>query len=96
MGSLHFDRWPAEDWRRAAPTVASMRAAKWEVISYCRTCYLTMAVDLDLIQRVSGPKTVLWNRQLRCRRIGCDGVVEFHGKPAQLTRFFRLFADWPA
>ena len=77
MGFRNYDRWSAEEWRRTAETVGQMRKAGWEVLSYCRACHLTMRVDLDVIVALRGPDTVLWNRQARCRRIGCGGVVDF-------------------
>ena len=61
---------------------------------YCRVCHLTMRVDLALVERVSGPRAVLWNRQARCRRIGCDGTVEFRGKNPKITTYIRLRAAW--
>ena len=95
MGHRNYDRWPAEEWRRTAETVALMRKAGWDVISYCRTCHLTMQVDLGLIELQRGPDIVLWNRQAPCRRLGCSGTVEFQGKPPKLQRHIRLFAEWP-
>ena len=50
MGIRNHDRWPAEEWRRSAETVSKMKAAGWDVISYCRVCHLTMRVDLALIE----------------------------------------------
>jgi hypothetical protein len=64
-------------------------------MSFWRKCHLTMMVDLPLIAKVSGPNTVLWNRQARRKRIGCGGTVEFHAKPPELTVAFRPFAEWP-
>jgi hypothetical protein len=95
MGHKSPDRWPPEIWRSAAPHVQAMIDERWTVVSYCRTCHLSMMVDLPLIAKVSGPKTVLWNRQSKCKRIGCQGTVEFHGKPPNITVAFRLFAEWP-
>ena len=95
MGLRNYDRWSPEEWRRTAETVAQMRKARWDVLSYCRACHLTMRVDLALVERVSGPHAVLWNRKARCRRIGCDGVVEFRGKPPRVTTYIRLNAEWP-
>ena len=83
MGLRNYDRWSPEEWRRTAETVAQMHKARWDVLSYCRACHLTMRVDLALVERVSGPHTVLWNRKARCRRIGCDGVVEFSWQASQ-------------
>ena len=54
-----------------------------------------LPVNLALVERVSGPQAVLWNRQARCRRIGCDGVVEFRGKNPKITTYIRLRAGWP-
>lgn len=71
-----------------------MRAGRWEVISYCRSCYLMMRVDLALVERISGPDAVLWNRQSKCRRIGCAGTVEFQGRPPEVYSHIRLFAQW--
>jgi hypothetical protein len=71
-----------------------MRAAGWDVISYCRACHLTMRVNLKLVERISGPETVLWNRQSKCRRIGCSGTVEFQGRAPELMTHIRLFAQW--
>ena len=95
MGHRNLDRWPAEAWRGTAETVGQMRAKGWEVISYCRACHLTMRVDLALIERVSGAEVSLWNRQSPCRRLGCAGIVEFHGKPPELLQHVRLVAGWP-
>ena len=95
MGSKNLDRWSAEDWRRTAETVAKMRTNGWDVISHCPKCNLTMRVDLALIERVSGGGTVLWNRQSKCRRIGCTGMVEFQGRPPRLHRHIPLRAEWP-
>ena len=95
MGFCNYDRWSAEEWRRTAETVAQMRKAGWDVLSYCRTCHLTMKVDMAVVERVSGPQAVLWNRQARCRRIGYDGVVEFRGKNPKIISYIRLRAAWP-
>ncbi len=32
MGRRDPNRWPTEEWRRVAPTVAKMRAGRWEVV----------------------------------------------------------------
>ena len=95
MSRRNYERWPAVEWRRSAETVAQMRRGGWEVISYCRACHLMMRADLALIELQRGPNVVLWNRQTECRRIGCAGIVEFQGKPPQLDRHIRLFAEWP-
>jgi hypothetical protein len=95
MGRMNFDCWPPIAWRRSAETVGRMRLNGWDVISACPVCHLTMRVDLALIERVSGPNVVLWNRQGKCRRIGCKGLVEFQGRPPELYQHFPLRAEWP-
>ncbi len=94
MGRKHPDRWPAEVWRGTAETVGSMKVQGWSVRSYCRACHLMMEVDLDALVKLRGPGLVLWNRQAKCRRIGCAGVVEFQGRPPDLGHHMRLFAQW--
>jgi hypothetical protein len=84
-----------EVWRAAAPTVQAMIDERWDVISHCRKCGLTMHTDLRLIVKVSGPAATLWNRQGVCKKVGCLGVVEFQAKPPELHMHFRLFAEWP-
>ena len=95
MSTRKPERWPPEQWRGIANTVGKMRAAGWSVRSYCRTCHLLMEVDLDTIILRRGADTVLWNRQAKCRRIGCSGVVEFQGRPPPLVGYMRLIAEWP-
>ncbi|HLK15667.1 MAG TPA: hypothetical protein VKT78_12765, partial [Fimbriimonadaceae bacterium] len=68
------------DWRRRSETVSDLLRDHIEVISVCTKCDLKMPVDLRLVARVSGPRTSLWNRKARCRRLGCAGFVEFHAK----------------
>ena len=95
MGLKSHDAWPVEQWRASAESVSDMKAQSWAVRSYCRSCQLLMDADLDIIILRKGPRTSLWNRQARCRRIGCSGVVEFQGRPPQIQRYLRLFAEWP-
>jgi hypothetical protein len=94
MGGPNPDRWPTSAWCRKARTVGDMQRAGWKVISFCSTCRLAMPVDLRVIIRLSGPGAVLWNRQAKCRRIGCDGVVEFQGKPRELFQPMPLRTQW--
>ena len=54
-----------------------------------------MKVDLAVIEALRDPQTVLWNREARCRRLGCDGAVEFRGKNPKITTYIRLKAGWP-
>lgn len=90
MGSRNADRSPLTDRYRLGDTVDKMIARQWEVISYCRECGLTMLVDLKVIAKVSGPRTSLWNRSQKCRRIGCNGQVIFQAKAPGMTVFEHL------
>lgn len=77
MGAKNPDRIPVAARFGKCRTVADMLSQRWDVISKCQTCDLTMQADLALIARISGPATMLWNRKARCRRLHCAGVVEF-------------------
>jgi hypothetical protein len=93
MGRRNADRVSISFWRASVATVADMQRHGWEVISKCTTCGLMMPVDLDLIAWRSGAKTVLWNRKARCRRIGCQGWVEFQARPPGVGFYQALLAD---
>lgn len=95
MGSKNLDRWSREDWRAHTRTVGEMAARGWHVFSRCESCHLAMVVDLKLVAYVSGPQVVLWNRRAPCRRMGCTGIVRFHGKPPQIPEHMLLEAEWP-
>jgi hypothetical protein len=96
MGARHPDRIPIADWRLGHESVAQMRKPGWEVISVCDgRCQVKTAVDLSVIEKISGPETSLWNRTQRCRTIGCTGMVHFDAKPPQRTVYDRLSAPWP-
>jgi hypothetical protein len=81
VGRKNVDRVHISHFRHRVATVADMQDQRWDVISKCRVCGLMMAVDLALITKHSGPKTILWNRLARCKRIGCQGHVEFQADP---------------
>lgn len=68
VGHKNFERWPPIAWRRSAETVGQMRAARWQVFAYCRTCHLTVTVDVRMIELARGANFSLWNRQAKCRR----------------------------
>ncbi|QUD90317.1 hypothetical protein [Phenylobacterium montanum] len=95
MGAKNLDRIPLAEWRRTVETVWDMQQAGWEVISRCRTCGLTMLVDLDLVGWTLGPRTSLWNKHPQCRRLGCQGVVDFQAKVPRRGIFEVLAAEWP-
>jgi hypothetical protein len=93
MGRRNADRVPVSFWRPSVRTVADMQKHGWEVLTKCTTCGLMMALDLRLVAKLTGPKTVLWNRKQRCRRIGCQGFVEFQARPPGAATFEALVAD---
>lgn len=72
-----------------------MAKARWDVISKCPACGLTMQVQLRVIAVVSGPTTSLWNRRAHCRRLLCRGQVEFWAKAPGMASHETLTADWP-
>jgi hypothetical protein len=93
LGAKNLDRIPASEWRRRFDTVDDFARGKIEVISSCQKCALQMAVNLGLVARISGPRTSLWNRKERCRRIGCAGFVEFQAKFPGKNYYETLSAD---
>jgi hypothetical protein len=96
MGSINRDRVPMGHRRRRSETVADIIIRdRWEVISWCQVCGLSMVLDLALVARISGPQTSLWNRKARCRRIACPGFVEFNGKAPEMSGYKPLAAPNP-
>jgi hypothetical protein len=93
VGRKNIDRVHISEFRNRVATVADMQAQWWDVISKCRVCGLMMAVDLALIVRTTGPKTILWNRLARCKRIGCQGHVEFQARAPGGGVYATLAAD---
>jgi hypothetical protein len=93
VGRRNIDRVHISEFRNRVATVADMQSQRWDVISKCRVCGLMMAVDLVLIARTTGPKTILWNRLARCKRIGCQGHVEFQGRAPGAGGYQTLSAD---
>jgi hypothetical protein len=93
MGRKNIDRIPLTDRYGEGQTVAHMAVAGWEVITRCQACGLMMVVDLKLVATVSGPATSLWNRKARCRRIGCNGWVQFQAKAPGMPYYSELAID---
>ena len=95
MGRPNNDRIPI--WRRRSKveTVGDMLRERWNVVSKCGSCGLVMKVDLRLIAKVSGPRTSLWNRRPRCRRMYCGGHVEFQARVPGVGWHEALTAPWP-
>lgn len=87
---------PATFWRQRAASIGEMIDQGWVVWSVCVSCHLTMLVDLTVMEFKLGAAETLWNRQPRCRRFGCHGVVNFHGVPPETNQVMQLQADWPA
>lgn len=95
MGSRNLDRISVAEWRNRCETIEDFARDRIEVISACRKCGLQMPVDLALVARVSGAKTSLWNRHPQCKRLGCDGVVDFKAKFWGANSYQTLEAPWP-
>jgi hypothetical protein len=92
VGRKNIDRIPIAHFRARVVTVADMQRERWDVVSKCSACGLMMPVDLDLVAWRTGAKTVLWNRRARCRRLGCQGVVEFQARAPGSPHFQTLAA----
>ena len=84
MGHKNPDRVPLSYRRVRCETVADMQAQGWDVVSKCRTCGLTMQVDLDLIAALE-PRPVYGT----ARRIA-DGFTA----PVRSTSSLRC-REWP-
>jgi hypothetical protein len=95
MGAKNPDRFSPSEWRAAAPTVGAMIDRHWDVQARCRKCGLVLRVDLRLIAAIKTRKAEIWNRTAPCRKVGCNGVVDFEGKPPILYQHMRLAAEWP-
>lgn len=95
MGRKNLERYTISDWREACPTVQAMRREGWDVITECRTCGLQMQADLARIEREKGPDFSLWDKSTRCRRLRCQGFVDFHALPPNAVVRF-LVAGHPA
>lgn len=90
MGHRNPDRVALSFRRQRCETVGQMVAQRWEVTGRCQACRLELRVDLRTIAIVRGAGFSLWNRNSRCRRTGCRGVVEFWAKAPGMTMFERL------
>jgi hypothetical protein len=55
MSFKKIERWPAEELRRAWPTVQRMVADDWDVLAVCKTYQLTTRVDLKVIRALKRP-----------------------------------------
>ncbi len=75
------DRYTADDWKQAGPTVGALIANRWLVYTECDLCELRIRADLKRIARERGPRFVLWGRATTCRRMGCPGRVTFWVRP---------------
>ena len=68
MGRRNHDRYTADDWREAGPTVGAILANRWLVYTECDLCELRIRADLKRIARERGSSFVLWGRATTCRR----------------------------
>ncbi len=82
MGCRNLDRIGFDEWAQHAPEIVRMARQGWQVRAECSTCGLKMAIDLDLLVRLRGPRFSLWGKRTRCRDLRCrDGVMEFWARP---------------
>jgi hypothetical protein len=75
------DRYTADDWRQAGPTVGAILANRWLVYTECDPWALSSPRRRGRIARERGPGFVLWGRATTCRRMGCPGRVTFWVRP---------------
>ena len=92
MGARNPETLPIRAWRAQAETRGQMFSGGWSVISICRTCGLSMDVNLGDMIKLKGPNLSLWNRKAPCRKHGCRGFVVFQGRPPRVTRYQDLAA----
>ena len=87
MASRSPDRISIRQWRPKVEIVAAMHTHRWEVVAKCGKCALQMKVDLQRVKRERGPTMVLWDRDARCRRVGCNGRMVFMAKGPGMAFF---------
>jgi hypothetical protein len=90
MGHRNLDRISIVERRPGCETVEAMAAHRWQVRAKCPSCRLELDVDLFLVGSVKGPKTSLWDRDVKCRRHGCKGRMVFEAKAPGMLSFERL------
>ena len=95
MSYVKLENRPASWWRCRAATIGQMIDSGWTVWSVCNNCFLVMPADLEWFAYRFGDGETLWNRHPGCRRLGCSGVVTFHGTPPETNTCMVLKADWP-
>lgn len=95
MSYVKLENRPASWWRCRAATIGQMIDNGWTVWSVCNNCFLVMPADLEWFAYKLGDGETLWNRHPNCRRLGCAGVITFHGTPPETNNCMVLKADWP-
>lgn len=99
MGRRNLDRLHGVEWRAIADTVAEMQARRWDVVSWCPICGVTLHVNLAFVATTMGPAASLWNRQPPCRCVvagrRCAGRTRFQARPPGLANYVTLLADEP-
>lgn len=94
MGTRHPDNIPLTAAYPGKASIRAMAQAGWSVICACRNCGLQLHCNLPMFERVHGPAYSLWNRTMRCPKVGClAGVMDFHAKPPMCTSYRRLVVD---
>lgn len=80
------DRYTAQDWKFAGPTVGAIIASAGlyrvrPVRAAPSPSRRRGRADLKRIARERGSSFVLWGRATTCRRMGCPGRVTFWVRP---------------
>lgn len=95
MGTKHPDNVAPVIWRGGCEYADQMLERHWTVISQCLVCRTKLATNLRHIVAIKGREFSLWNQRPPCRVVGCQGRVQFLGKPPQRSSFMVLEAEWP-
>ena len=92
MGARNRDRFTETDWRAASSTVAQIIRNGWPVYAECQACGVRLWVDLETIAARRGPRTDLWGRTGKCKRVGCVGRTVFFLQPHGAIRTYAMTA----
>lgn len=95
MSYVKLEHRPTSFWRVHSNSIGQMIDQGWSVWSVCGGCFLVMPADLEWLAWKLGETEALWNRHPNCRRLGCTGVITFHGTPPQTNTCMVLKAEWP-
>lgn len=95
MGTKKVESIPIAEWRPVVATVGDMIQEGWRVQAHCFHCGLEMPVDLEVVAKLRGRSTTLWDRSSRCRRKGCRGRMKFEARVPG-AHWFRELTGQPA